>query len=90
MASNSVAPHPGVIAAITIFLVLLFVLIVTVIIRGFDLGPNHKSGLRGIFGRSCLSVTDSSASELFDIEQNRPSAPPSTPGDNNTVPQDNQ
>lgn len=75
MATDSVAPHPGFIAAITLLLILPIVVIIIVIIRGFDLGPNHTSGLRGIFRRSCLSVTDSSDSSLSssppDVEQNR-------------------
>lgn len=75
MATDSVAPHPGFIAAITLLLIVPIAVIIIVIIRGFDLGPNHTSGLRGILRRSCLSVTDSSDSSLSsnppDVEQNR-------------------
>ncbi|KAK6064837.1 ubiquitin-conjugating enzyme [Seiridium cupressi] len=58
MATATERLHPGIIAAIAVLLTLLIALIVGVVVRGFDLGPNHSSGLRGIiFRRSRTSLT---------------------------------
>lgn len=71
MATETGRLHPGIIVAIAALLIFLVVLIVSVFIRGFHLGPGQVSGLGGVFIRSGLSVSDTSIAGAASIQQGR-------------------
>ncbi|KAI1877434.1 hypothetical protein JX265_003442 [Neoarthrinium moseri] len=50
-ADSATPVHPGIIVTVVVLLIFLLVIIVVAIVRGFDLGPHHNSGLRGLFSR---------------------------------------